>query len=352
MKRYRQILSILVGFLLLAIAMLTFQVYKSGIEGRRVCKQKADVSLKSVAELWAYRELDKLETPYIYEGGEPKAKGKKRRMVLAEGKIVVEVDSVKEARKLFSSWGLSAKINALLLLSTPDVVLLNEMWQKEMNGIHPYCFGALILQSKIPSEKKEQKFIAGDSTLMINKHKLGTYYLDNMYFLQLKSYLSLPSLWQCVNWREDGIVFFSAIIVICMLIFAFLQNRKKNDKYKINNPDDIVKCISEKKYQIGEVLFDEEASTLTFKGQNSLKCPMQAYKLLSAFIHTEKHFLSNNRIIEICSWCPTDIGIDAKRRVTISQLRKLLDCKKSHVNLESGKNAEKELGFYLVVKEQ
>lgn len=47
MKRYRQILYALGGSLLLVIGMLAFQVYESGVEGRRICKQKAESSLKS-----------------------------------------------------------------------------------------------------------------------------------------------------------------------------------------------------------------------------------------------------------------------------------------------------------------
>ena len=40
------------------VGMLAFQVYESGMEGRRICKQKAEFSLKSATELWASREFD------------------------------------------------------------------------------------------------------------------------------------------------------------------------------------------------------------------------------------------------------------------------------------------------------
>ena len=71
MKRYRKISYVLGGILFLVVGMLAFQVYESGMEGRRICKQKAEFSLKSATELWANREFDKLGIPYSVGGGEP-----------------------------------------------------------------------------------------------------------------------------------------------------------------------------------------------------------------------------------------------------------------------------------------
>lgn len=77
---------------------------------------------------------------------------------------------------------------------------------------------------------------------------------------------------------------------------------------------------------------------------------MQSYKLLSAFVHAENHFLSNNRIVEVCGWSLENININQNRRVTVSLLRKLLDTEKSHVIIESGQNEQKEQGFYMLVE--
>ena len=99
MKRYRKISYVLGGILFLVVGMLAFQVYESGMEERRICKQKAEVSLKSATELWANREFDKLGIPYSVEGGEPKKESKQRRIVLAEGETVVAVDSIKEGKR-------------------------------------------------------------------------------------------------------------------------------------------------------------------------------------------------------------------------------------------------------------
>lgn len=351
MKHYRQILYALGGILLLALGMLVSQIYESGVEGRRVCKQKAEASLKSAAELWVNREFDKLGIPYSFSGGGQEVKSKKRRMMLAGGEIVVEVDSVKEVKRLLASWALGVKAKYLLLLGTPSVNFLNELWQKNLNAIQLNCSGALILLSELPGDRKGERSIAGDPTLMVDECKLGTYYLDDMYFLGLTAYLSVPSPWVCADWRKNRVAACLVIVVLCLCvsILFFLRNRKKSDSNETNASDDFVLCISEKKYQIDGVIFDEEACTLVLEDK-VVHCPMQSYKLLSAFVHAENHFLSNDRIVEVCGWSPEDTGVNERRRMAISQLRKLLDSKKNHVKIESGKNEQKELGFYLFVE--
>lgn len=353
MKYDRYILCALWGALLLMVGTLAFQVHESGVEGRRMRKEKAEVALKSAAELWVNREFDKLGIPYSSKGGGSTMNSKKRRMVLAKEEIAVEVDSVKEAKRLFTSYVLGVKAGALFLLGTPAVDILNELWQKDVNSIQSDCFGALILQSYLPGEKKGERFLVGDSTLMLEKYKLGTYYLDNMYFLELTAYLAIPSPWLCANWGENGIAvcFVMVAFILFALILFFLRNRIKRNSNDTNSSDDIVVCISEKKYKIGGLVFDEEACTLTFEDKGRVDCPKQSYKILSAFIHAEKHFLTNDRIVEVCGWNPNERGVDVRKRMAVSQLRKLLDSEKSHVKLESGENEKKERGVSLIIEE-
>ena len=158
MKHYRQVLLVLGGSLFLALGMFVCQVYRSGLEGRERCKEKAEVSLRAAAELWVIREFDKLGMPFHYEGGKPKVKNKVRRMVLAEGEFVVEIDSVKEVKRLTASWMLGLKIRMLFLLDTPPVLLLNELWQKELDSMKPYCSGAFVVQLELPDKKNGENF--------------------------------------------------------------------------------------------------------------------------------------------------------------------------------------------------
>ena len=94
MKRYRKISYVLGGILFLVVGMLAFQVYESGMEGRRICKQKAEFSLKSATELWANREFDKLGIPYSVGGGEPNKESKQRRIAVSYTHLTLPTNSL------------------------------------------------------------------------------------------------------------------------------------------------------------------------------------------------------------------------------------------------------------------
>ena len=67
MKRYRKISYVLGGILFLVVGMLAFQVYESGMEGRRICKQKAEFSLKSATDFGQIGNLINLEFLILLE---------------------------------------------------------------------------------------------------------------------------------------------------------------------------------------------------------------------------------------------------------------------------------------------
>ncbi|WP_291530368.1 helix-turn-helix domain-containing protein [Bacteroides sp. UBA939] len=311
--------------------------------------------LKDAAEFWVNREFDKLGMPYSF-GGREESQGTKRRMVTAAGETIVEVDSVKELKRLLPSRILGLKSKYLLLMNTPSIYSLNELWQGNRNNVQPHYYTALELFSEQPGDKKKERIVVGDSTLLTDMNKLGEYYLDDMYFFRLVTYIAFPSVWQCADWSETGIVVCLVIIVVCLLaiilliLYHILYHRKVRESTKPCVCGNTVLCIDKDKYQICDIVFDEIGRTLTFGGKKVINCPLQPYKLLCAFIHAENHFLSNDRIIEICGWTSGEDGIGDRRRMAISSLRKLLDSKNSHVNLESGKNEKEEMGFYLVIK--
>lgn len=67
MKRYRKISYVLGGILFLVVGMLAFQVYESGMEERRICKQKAEVSLKPLRNFGQTGNLINLEFLILLE---------------------------------------------------------------------------------------------------------------------------------------------------------------------------------------------------------------------------------------------------------------------------------------------
>lgn len=116
----------------------------------------------------------------------------------------------------------------------------------------------------------------------------------------------------------------------------------------IVSDDEIVCSLGNAKYQLREILFDEREMTITYKGQVK-QCSKQPYKLLCAFIHAKDHFLSNDRITEICCWNLDDIGLESKRKTALSQLRGLLESDNSRVNIVRMRNEKDEVGFVLLV---
>lgn len=347
MKHYRQIFYALIGVLVLTFGILVFLVYQSGVEGRERYKMKAESLLKFTAELWVHQEFEKLGIPYSSSGGEPVVESRIRRMVFAKDTIAVEVDSVKEAKLLFTSWALNARSKFILLLKDSSICVLGRQWQESLHEMKFPDGCVLELFNEQPDENKQKRIVAGDSILISEANILDEYYLDNMYFFRLVSYLSVPSIWKCADWGETGIVLCYIVIALVFLtiVSLLLYNLKKERGPRPSALNNIVTCMGEGKYKIGDLVFDEKERTLTFNDSTITNLSAQPYKLLSSLIHTENCFLSYEQVTTICGWNAGDEGLGDKRRMSFNNLRKLLDIKKSHVSLVS----EKEKGVYLTI---
>ena len=103
-----------------------------------------------------------------------------------------------------------------------------------------------------------------------------------MYFLEVKAYLSAPSVWWCADWRRMDIVLYigGLILGICILAFLLIYNRNRipNDKVdvlpsavllqyddflstdKIVSEDEVVCSLGNAKYQLREILFNENGT--------------------------------------------------------------------------------------------
>lgn len=352
MKHYKQILCVLGGVLVLTLGVLAYWVYQSGTEEQRKDKLKAEMLLKYAAETWVNQEFEKLGVPYSSGGGKGKAKSLKRRIVIAEGDFVVDVDSAKEEKCLFDSDMLNGKSNFLFLLGKPSIDGLNKQWQEYLDNGFPHYRSALKLVAKMPPSNKGEVFFSDDSIFSSSKNKLGNYYLDNMYYLELSAYLLMPPVWQSADWSQINIIVCIVILLLCLSLIFFVYTSNKRVK-SISVPllsDGVISSVTKDIYQIGNVQFNEKDMTVTFR-DNTVHCTKQTYKLLSAFVHAEGHFLSNTKITEICDWVPGDVGISERRRAAMAQLRKVLNSKESYVNLKYGKNEMREDGFYLILEE-
>ena len=377
MKYYKQTLYILCGLLLTTVGLLVYSLYLSGVENQRKDKMTAEMLLKDAATAWVSQELEQQRVPFYSAGGSSEEKISKRRIVTATGTLIVEIDSVKEIKRLLSSDFLASMARYLLMSGVSSIDGLNEQWQKKLNASLPHYYSAFEFIPQMPNNGENLKrTLAGNPTLCLPENKLRDYYLDNMYFLEVKAYLSVPSVWWCADWRRMDLVLYvgGLILGICILVFLLIYNRNRvpNDKVDVLSPDvlvqhdefllsdailsadtivsddEIVCSLGNAKYQLREILFDEKEMAITYKGQVK-QCSKQPYKLLSAFIHAKDHFLSDGRIAEICDWNLDDIGLEGKRKTAMSKLRGLLESDNSRVNIVRMRNEKDEVGFVLLL---
>lgn len=356
MKHIRLEYYILGGVIFFSLGLLIFggvfvsKAYENGMKAREQYRAQVVPVLKDATELWVNQEFEEQNIPHAFYRSKESPKYKKKRMIKENGLVEVVIDSLKEKKKLLTSHTLSTRIQYLLYKNLIHLDLLNNIWQRHLKGS---CSSTLILKSNFSDNKKE--YIAGDSVLLVDKYKLDTYYLDDLYLYELTPYLRLPSPWQFASWQTEesrlylmGIIF-CIFVLVSLLLIHISKKRHKNKEMKISE-DYVLSSQDNKRHQIGGIIFEENTGMLFVGNREPIKCSMQPYTLLSAFIHAENHFLSNERIIEICGWNPKDNGIDSRRRTAISQLRKLIDSKNTHVQIVSGTDENKNKGFYLIVE--
>ena len=145
MKRYKQILCVLGGLLVLTLGVLLYLVHKSGTEEQRKDKQTAEMLLKDAAVAWVSQELEQQGIPFSSGGGNDDVKSSKRRIVTAAGPLIVEVDSVKEEKRLLSSDLLASMVRYLLVPGNSSIDELNKQWQRKLDTGLPYYYSVLEL---------------------------------------------------------------------------------------------------------------------------------------------------------------------------------------------------------------
>ncbi|MCI1682546.1 MAG: hypothetical protein LKI39_08335 [Bacteroides sp.] len=330
MKYYRQTKYLLLFLFIVNLGVLSYFIYQSGVNNQVENRKRAEQRLKDISELWVNREFDKLGMPFSSSGRV--GYRTKRSMTSADGTIEVDVDSAKERMCMFSP---ELGERTLILYAFDHLFLdsLNNCWQRSLgHGLEKYhC----VLTARIAKlwDKKDTLLVGGDSTLCAPRNLLCTYYLDDLYLIEAKAYLKVPSFVVCVDWRRLDIL--NSIIIGLLLLggLVYVLNSNKNGRYETRDSDDLIYQISEDSYQIGEAVFEEKTGTFTCLDYSSVYSP-QPHKLLIAFVQAPQHFLSNDDIAGICSWSVDDAGINERRRSAIKLLRKQLQSGESHVYVE------------------
>lgn len=232
----------------------------------------------------------------------------------------------------------------------PSVNDLGKLWQAELQDKFGGYRCALDLSYQFPNGRKgQQHTFAEDSVSYYARHTLGHYYLDDMYYVELAAYLEMPSVWQYIRLRYEILYLLFMLACAGCTVILWRKDRKMSDDNA--RPSEIVRCIGEGRYRIGELLWDEKEAQLVFQGETR-HCAGQANSLLAAFVRAEDYFLSNGRISEVCGWNPKNAGVSASRRKAMFGLRQLLMSKPPSVNVKLGKNKNGENGYYLCIKPQ
>ena len=91
---------------------------------------------------WVSQELEQQRVPFYSAGGSSEEKISKRRIVTATGTLIVEIDSVKEIKRLLSSDFLASMARYLLMSGVSSIDGLNEQWQKKLNASLPHYYSA------------------------------------------------------------------------------------------------------------------------------------------------------------------------------------------------------------------
>lgn len=351
MNKHRQTIILLALLGILIMGMLTYFVYANGVENQIKNKQIAKDALKKAAELWVNREFDKMHIPYSNSGGKENPKETQRSMLTAKDTIVVTVDSLKERVRLLPSRRMGVRGIGLYLLGDFSLDTYNSYWleeiEKQLKGYR--C----ALQAEIRGfahESKSMHFIGGDSAVCVPAALLGTYYLDHLYVIEIKAYLQPPTPWQSANWSSPEVLVTLAlgllIGIILISYITYIYSKKPKLQTKILQKKHIYQ-LSTDIYHIGNIEYNERTGLITWGEKDSI-CTPQPHKLLSAFLFAPEHFLSNEKIAEICGWALDDIGIDGRRRSTIKALRKLLFTEETNIRIDSVKGRR---GYQLFVIE-
>ncbi len=350
MVTHKQAIILLVFLFILTMGMLAYFVHTDGVENQIENKPKAVEALKTAAELWVNREVDEMHIPYSSTGGKEDKKKTRRSVRTAKDTIVVTIDSLKEHMRLSLSGEMGPKVIILYLLDDFSLETCYSYWLDNMENLKGYRCALQADVNGFEHEDKPRHFIGGDSTLCVPANLLGTYYLDDLYVIEVKAYLQPPAAWKSAEWSSPEILttlIIGVLMGIGLILYITYTYRKKPDSRPKILQEKYIYQLSGDTYRIGDIEYNDKTGLITC-GDKSSFCPPQPHRLLSAFLFAPEHFLSNKEIAEICGWALDDTGIDTRRRSTIKSLRKQLFTEETGIRIDAvkGKN-----GYQLFVIE-
>ncbi|WP_301062536.1 hypothetical protein [Phocaeicola sp.] len=200
MKHSKKILILWTSAAIVAMLWGGIALHGNARQGRAEAKKMAIQTLRSVAEQAVNREFEKLEIYRFLENKGDK-KHTKRKNISKAGEFEIEVDSLKETQGLYPLEIAGTKANILDDLGKFPLEQIGSQWKAEMNARYGGMVCALSLEVHPLGSDDVRKVSVEDTTIIASRYDLGTYYLDDMYTMQLTAY-ALPGFWCCVDWAN------------------------------------------------------------------------------------------------------------------------------------------------------
>lgn len=290
-------------------------IYENGSLGEIKLKKEATQTLREVSELVVSHDFERLGLSYSRWGA--KKKHTKRLAITEKGKFEVLVDSLKEAQGLYPLEAIGYKADMLNCYGKFPLERILYDWKKRMGERCSKTEYALSLNINPLGTDAVQEYLTGNKTICLSQHKLGTYYLNEMYTMTLTVYM-LPTFWSCVDWTAPLLMLTSCILFALLLglLFWIRVQHSRNEK--------TINTLPQGTYQFGKYIFDIVKHTLTYKNEE-ISCTPQAAKLLFAFATAPDYLLTNDNIAATCGWSLGDDGLNERRRKAINLLRKLFE---------------------------
>ena len=311
--------------LLLLSAGWTFVVtYESARAGKAEFKRQAEETLRDVGRLVVTERIESLNLPFSFNGGESLNRG--RIVHTAKGVFNVKVDSLKEKQGLYP---LKEKVGAYAhILMEISVFPLNELqkdWQKKIptSDVSSY----LVLRYTPLGTDSVRIDSVGDASIARPSNRIGSYYVDGLYTTTLTAYA-------CTDWREyvdwDNRqikkAFHSFLLAgIILFVGIFLQRQASSAASLPVKKEEFCRSI-------GKLVYHAESMELTCEGRK-VDIQPQPLKLLCAFMQ-HGGYLSNADINEALGWDDSALGLDSRRKKTVSILRNFLQAQDASLQIK------------------
>ena len=310
--------------LLLLSAVWTFVVtYESARTGKAEFKRQAEETLRDVGSLVVTERFESFHLPFSFNGGESLNRG--RIAHTAKGLFNVKVDSLKEKQGLYPlKENVGAYAHFLMDISAFPLDKLQKDWQRKIHI--PDVSSYLVLRYTPLGTDSVRVDSVGDASIARPSNRIGSYYVDDLYTTTLTAYACTD--WkEYVDWdnRQIEKAFLSFLLAGIILFVGIFLHRQASSAALPAKREEF--CWS-----IGKLVYHAESMELTCEGRK-VDIQLQPLKLLCAFMQ-HGGYLSNADISEALGWDNSALGLDTRRKKSVSILRNFLQAQDAGIQIK------------------